>query len=192
MSMKKLGRPRDEITHKKILRTAITLLLENGYRETTMKDISLKARVSKQTIYRWWNNRAELLMEAFAFYSAEKIPFPDAASEDENLLEFIKKTFSTAEARILLKTLLAESLMDEEFGRTFFEKFILQRQTFLAEKLKLLPQLKSQNQETVDAMVDLIFGAMWYRLIFAHRPLDAAFAEQISAIVFNIDPKHKS
>jgi len=83
-------------------------------------------------------------------------------------------TFSsiTGETKVLLRSLLAESIGDPDFAAVFFERFIKERQAFLAGKLRGTPEFSSLGDDRIDTVVDLIFGAMWYRLIFGHRPLD--------------------
>jgi len=185
MSNKKTGRPRDESIRKRILETAINILMIKGYRETTMKDIAREAQVSKQTLYRWWKNRAELLMEAFAENAEKTVLFPDTESNIFNLEEFLKNTFRTSDnqTRILLKTLLAESISDRNFSEVFFKSFIKKRQAFLSEKLKNLNEFESEKDKRIDSIVDIIFGTLWYRILFDYRPLDNEFARELKEII---------
>jgi len=185
MSNKKTGRPRDESIRKRILETAVKILMKKGYRETTMKDIAREAQVSKQTLYRWWKNRAELLMEAFAENAEKTVLFPDTESNIFNLEEFLKNTFRTSDnkTRALLKTLLAESISDRNFGEVSFNNFIKKRQAFLSEKLKHLSEFESEKDKRIDSIVDIIFGTLWYRILFDHRPLDNAFARELTEII---------
>jgi AcrR family transcriptional regulator len=185
MSTEKMGRPRDTVLRKKILGTAVKLLLSEGYNRTTMKNIALKAGASKQTLYRWWSNRAELLMEAFTDYAERRIAFPETHSDEEDLFEFIHNTFSgiRKETGALLKSLLAESINSSDFADIFYNKFILKRQIYLAHKIKLMSKFKDHDEETINTFVDVIFGTMWYRLLFDHRPLDKKFAQEIASLI---------
>jgi AcrR family transcriptional regulator len=185
MSRKITGRPRDESIRKRILETAIEMLVQLGYKNTTMKDIAIQANVSKQTLYRWWNNRAELLMESFVYYAEENVSFPESENGEHDLESFLTNTFqlSNEVTKVLLKTLLGESITDPEFSKVFFEQFISKRQSFLAERISRMKQFKSSSDERIHTLVDIIFGIMWYRLIFGHRPLDSELIKELTQII---------
>lgn len=58
------GRPRSEQSRTAILTAARDLLLEAGYERLTIESIAGQARVSKQTIYRWWSSKSAIVAEA--------------------------------------------------------------------------------------------------------------------------------
>lgn len=60
----KAGRPRSDQAREAVLQAVDDLLLEEGYAAMTMKGIAERARVSRQTVYRWWSTKAEILFEA--------------------------------------------------------------------------------------------------------------------------------
>lgn len=59
------GRPRSEVSHQAVLDAAVTLLAEQGmdYHQLSVEGIAAQAGVSKQTIYRWWPNKAAVVLE---------------------------------------------------------------------------------------------------------------------------------
>lgn len=65
-SHKQRGRPRSEAAHYAVLDAATALLEEQGctYEELTVERIATTAGVGKQTIYRWWRNKAAVVLEA--------------------------------------------------------------------------------------------------------------------------------
>ena len=180
------GRPRNEATRRKILQTTVRLLIDQGYKVATMNNIALSAQVGKQTLYRWWNNRAELLMEALLYYAAEKVDrATPLASEKPGLKAFLSAIFLSIsrETGAVLRSLIAESIIDEKFASTFFKGFIKQRQKQLEFEIKKLQKTANLDSQKIEVAVDIIFGSMWYRLIFGHRPLDEALAEELASIV---------
>src|SRR5436190_21601152 len=58
------GRPRSERCRRKILAAAEALLAEHGVAGMSVDAIAEVAGVSKATIYRWWPNKAAVVMEA--------------------------------------------------------------------------------------------------------------------------------
>ncbi|WP_406353292.1 TetR/AcrR family transcriptional regulator [Streptomyces sp. NBC_01635] len=56
---------RSERSRRAIYDAAIALVVEVGYPKTTIEGIAARAGVGKQTIYRWWGSKADVLLEAF-------------------------------------------------------------------------------------------------------------------------------
>ncbi|RJN32717.1 TetR/AcrR family transcriptional regulator [Nesterenkonia natronophila] len=60
------GRPRSEEAHQSVLDAVARLLDDQGqsYEELTVERIAAEAGVGKQTIYRWWKNKAAVVLES--------------------------------------------------------------------------------------------------------------------------------
>src|SRR5258705_642215 len=71
------GRPRDEEVRKRILDSAAKLLEGRSIDEITVDAIAEQSCAGKATIYRWWPNKAAVLIEAFRERIAQELPFPD-------------------------------------------------------------------------------------------------------------------
>src|SRR5262245_52062152 len=59
------GRPRDEATHRAILKAANQLLHEAGYGGFSIEGVALRAGVAKTSIYRRWSTRGALLLDLY-------------------------------------------------------------------------------------------------------------------------------
>src|SRR5688500_17631987 len=62
---------RSEKSRRAIYDAALALVSEVGYPKTTIEGIAARAGVGKQTIYRWWSSKADVLLEAFIDLSAQ-------------------------------------------------------------------------------------------------------------------------
>ncbi|QIK63566.1 TetR/AcrR family transcriptional regulator [Leucobacter viscericola] len=60
------GPKRNEQARIAILQATSARVLENGYDQLTIEGVAADARVSKQTIYRWWPSRSALVAECLA------------------------------------------------------------------------------------------------------------------------------
>src|SRR5438309_8399521 len=85
VSQRGRGRPRDEYARQRILESALALVEEVGFANTTTDAIAEKAGASKATIYRWWPNKAAVLLEALREAVAQELPFPDTGNLREDI-----------------------------------------------------------------------------------------------------------
>lgn len=178
----RVGRKRSEGARQAILDASLELLHENGYAALTTDAIARRAGTSKQTIYRWWNDKAEVVLEALAA-TGRSIRAPQTGDLEGDLTAFLQATFRLLRgpnaAGVALKALMAHAQLEAEFA-PHFARFIGARREALRG---VLVRHEARLVRDVDACVDSLFGAMWYRLLIGHAPLDARFARELAALV---------
>jgi len=103
------GRPRSEQARSAILHAVDDLVVELGYGAVTLKGIAERAGVSRQTVYRWWSTKAEILLEASAIDARQELdvtarpdPTDDLAAYVEALIAFLAESPAGAAYRALL------------------------------------------------------------------------------------------
>ena len=174
-------------------------LRERGYRALTTDSIAAAAGVGKQTIYRWWSSKADVVLEALTEH-ARAVTAPDGASLEEDVATFFRATFKLARGSrgtgLVLKALMAEAQLDGAFAERF-RAFIETRRSALRAVLArhVASGAKGDGSKVevqLDAMVDMLFGAFWYRLLLDHAPLDSAFADTLGSLAENGLPKASS
>src|ERR1043165_8558435 len=69
-----VGRPRCMETQQTTLAAAADLLESQPYRDISVERIAAQAGVGKQTIYRWYDSKADLMLDAFLARYAEIMP----------------------------------------------------------------------------------------------------------------------
>src|SRR3979409_2433614 len=129
MQKTRTGRPRSKRRHNAILRTAIDLVLEVGFREVSIESIAAKAGVAKTTIYRRWPNKAAVVMDAFMMRVGAETLFPRADKLTDSIrlqMRTMAKAFRGTE-RALVKALLAEAQFDADLATAFRERWTLPR-----------------------------------------------------------------
>ena len=179
-----VGRPRDEQVGGAILRAARTLVAEHGYDGVTTALIATEAGVSKQTIYRRWPSKADLVLEAFLDHARVSVDTPslhDNAAVPVRLADFLTRTFAALEeSGPAVRSLMASAQRHAEFRHAFKTRFIEPRRQALTA---LLQSGKDRGEVAPDADLEAaviaLYGAVWYRLLL-DEPYDAAFGKRLA------------
>jgi AcrR family transcriptional regulator len=186
------GRRRNDKSHKAILQAALELLEQDGYRALTIEAIAARAGVGKQTIYRWWPSKAAVVLEAFTANAAMQIPQPDTGSLRQDLQEFFASTLHAGGERtaLVLRSLMAESLLDPEFAGQFKHIFIYARRNALGEVLTRGVQCGQLAADVdINFLLDLVYGVIWYRVLVQHAALDEESMEQMVDMIMRYSKK---
>jgi AcrR family transcriptional regulator len=185
VAVRRPGRPRNETSREKILEAALSLVSEGGLASATMEGIAAAAGVGKQTLYRWWRSRAEILLEALGEHAASVIPEPNTGSLQRDLEEFLEATFRAGRRKRvgapLLTALMAEAQVDTTFRARFRDGFIEARRAVLRRIFERAAE-RGETRRSFDADlgVDMLFGVMWYRMLVGHLPINDDLVVQLA------------
>ncbi len=175
-------RRRSVKSHKAILDATVKLLEAGGYKNLTIEGVAAEAGVGKQTIYRWWRSLAELVMEAYMSASDVRVPEPDTGTLRGDLKAILLPVFDLNRdfregTALANKTLMAEAQLDENFLATYRELHSYWRAPLrrVLERAKARGELGASKDS--EALIDVMLGAAWYRLLLEHAPLDENFAK---------------
>ncbi|WP_040868768.1 TetR/AcrR family transcriptional regulator [Nocardia exalbida] len=180
------GRPRSEDTRHAILRAALELCERDGYQDLTIKAIADAAGAGRQTVYRWWPDKASVLMEALVGLAEENLALLGRAESADVLAEVESLLTATYElARKLtgqaLVGLMADAQRDPVLSKRLQETVIGPRRATLRTLLRRgVDNGEFTEVVPLDLVVDFAFGAMWYRLLSRHAPVDGALAREVT------------
>src|SRR3981189_1159726 len=138
MQKTRTGRPRSKRRHNAILRTAIDLVHELGFRAVSLESIAAKAGVAKTTIYRRWPNKAAVVMDAFMLRFGSGTQFPTAKKVTDSIrlqMRTMARAFRSKDGA-LVKALLAEAQFDAELSTAFHERWTLPRRKMILAVLQ--------------------------------------------------------
>ncbi len=181
-SDRKPGRPRSAAAHRAILDVTTRQMEAMPIRDITIEGIAREAGVGKPTIYRWWDSKCSLVMEAFLESAAPKITFPENESAMAALKEQVKLVVAMLRGRAggIVAEMVGEGQADphilEEFRDRFFSELLAPARAVI-ERGKKSGEL-DKDLDT-DLAIDLIYGPIYYRLLVGHGPLDEAFARAL-------------
>jgi AcrR family transcriptional regulator len=184
---RRAGRRRSEGSRDAILRAATDLVVEQGYAAVSIEKIAQRAGVGKQTIYRWWPSKGDVIMEALARKADMHIPLPDEGSWAADLRSMLDASFTLAQAPQigeLLRALMVEAQLDPAFGARFRAEFLERRRDAIAtlvERARRRGDLPATL--TAGFAADVVFGVLWYRLLAIPQPFDRRLANHLVALL---------
>jgi AcrR family transcriptional regulator len=182
------ARRRNPGTHRAILDATVALLEQDGYRKLTIEAIAARAGVGKQSIYRWWPGKAALVMEAYITAGQERVPEPDTGTVIDDILAILLPVFAQNEdfhrgTALANKSMMAEAQLDPAFLQTYGSL----HRAWHGPLLHVLDRARARGELRAEAnsaaLVDMMLGASWYRVLLEHAPLDEAFAREIAHTV---------
>jgi AcrR family transcriptional regulator len=181
------GRRRSEGSRDAILLAATELVADQGYAAVSIEKIAQRAGVGKQTIYRWWPSKGDVLMEALARKADLHIPLPDEGSWTADLRRLLDDSFALASAPQLgelLRALMVEAQLDPDFAARFRAEFLERRRAALATLAERARQ-RGDLPATLTAgfAADVVFGVLWYRLLAVPQPFDGELTSQLVALL---------
>ena len=179
------GRKRSEESRLAILAAALELAGEVGYAGLTVEGIARRSGAGKQTIYRWWPSKADVLLDALATKADLHVPVSDQGSYAADLRAFLAASFALArrpQVAGVLRALMAQAQIDPAFGRRFREGFLRRRRDALGI---VLDRARARGDlppsPAPGTVADLVFGVIWYRMLATGQPLDERLADELVA-----------
>ena len=175
------GRPRNEKTRKTILKAAFRLLQKHGFDDVSSQQIAEEAGVSTATLYRWWKNKQEMLLDAYLQTTRELLPYGKRGSPLVRLRSYAVRTAKFLKSdggRVFLRLMLA--IQDNPSLRNaFYEKIFLPRR---AEGAKVVQEAIAAGElpDTVDPdlFINFLIGPQIIPALLGQR-LNTKAAERL-------------
>ncbi|GAA4551092.1 TetR/AcrR family transcriptional regulator [Amycolatopsis samaneae] len=160
------GNRRDESARLAVLHAADDLLVEHGFGGLTIEAIARSAGVAKQTIYRWWPSKVEILLDTLIEDSEKRFPVPDGKPTAENLRGYLRgfARFVTRDpAGKVLLALLAEAQHNPGTAEILRERYLDPRRD--RERALLARAIEAGEVSPKlgpDAVLDALVGPIVY------------------------------
>jgi AcrR family transcriptional regulator len=179
------GRPRSERARNAILTAASELLYGQGLSNMSMDGIAERAGVSKATIYRWWASKELLALDAFVtdWEATSPLSSPDTGSLRGDLHARLRPFWRLARKRPVGRVvtgLLARAQTDPQFARLYHKHFLEPRRVATREIFqRAIDRGDIPADSNLELALDLIYGALFHRLLQGHAPLEESFRQEV-------------
>lgn len=170
------GPKRSESIRLAVLNAADDLLVERGFNGVTIEGIAARAGVAKQTVYRWWKSKVDILLDTLADDARDALAWPggegDAEEELEAQLRRIAGFFQEPAGQVL-RALIGHAQTDEATARALREGFLReQRERDLLGLRAVLERHTGRPvaQQTVDTLLSVLLGPLYYQALVHGGP----------------------
>ncbi|GAB2765463.1 TetR/AcrR family transcriptional regulator [Nocardioides salsibiostraticola] len=176
------GRPRVEgEREQEILDAALTVLAEVGFDNLTMDAVAREARASKATLYRRWDGKTPMIIEALLSHRGEE-RVPDTGNLREDLIESFCGQGGLDDPHQLdvFASVMTAVTRDEEFAAAFRRDFVGPKQR-TARTVFL--RARDRGEIAPDADLDLIApalaGVVLHRTLLLGEPPSTALVTRV-------------
>lgn len=183
------GRKRSEVSRAAILEATRDELTAEGYDRLSIDRIAAAAGVGKQTIYRWYPSKSELVADCIlrGYIVRPVIVTHDTGDVRRDIGAWIR-TFAegsrTPAAASLTRAITAAAAEDTDVAAHFQSQVTL-TQKALVTRLRAGVDANQLKADTgVSTVAETIVGALLYRIL-TRQELDDLFVDELVALIFS-------
>ena len=171
------GRKRSQEATAAAQVAALKLAYDLGPERVTMEAIASQSGVAKTTLYRRWNSAAAAVMDAFLSELTPQIAYR-AGRDVRQTLVFALEDLSHAldePRRRLLRHMVAAAQSSPVLEQAFWDRWIAPRRKAGIEALRQF----GVAAQTGELMLDLLYGAFYYRMLIPYAPITDVWIQKI-------------
>jgi AcrR family transcriptional regulator len=165
------GRPRRAAARTAIVEATLALVAERGFHAATMDAIAARAGVGKNTIYRRWPSKEDLIADALHELTADlDTVHEDDGDLDARLLERLHdfaRVFADPLLGRILPGLLSELQRNPAFALAYSDRVVRPRRQAIVELLaRAVERGELRGGVDPELVTDLLIGPPFLRLLF--------------------------
>ncbi|MYS84899.1 TetR/AcrR family transcriptional regulator [Embleya scabrispora] len=174
---------RSERARLAVLEAADDLLAEKGFTGVTMEGIAARAGVAKQTIYRWWSTKTDVLMDAFLQDAVEDLTPLDSGDLALDLRDYLRRLahfLDRSDSGAVFRALIGQAQHDAVFARDFRSRWLDAQRG--RDRLPLERAIHSGRLPAdldIATETDQLLGPLYYRVLVTAEPVDEAFTDSL-------------
>jgi AcrR family transcriptional regulator len=146
-----------------------------------MEGIAVAAGVAKQTIYRWWKSKTDVLMDAFLEDVVQGLVPPDRGSLAADLrfhLVGLARLLAISDTGAVFRALIAEAQHDSELAVRLRTQFIEpQRIRDLIPFEQAVKRGELSQDFDIQAAAEELLSPIYYRVLVSGQPISPSYVE---------------
>ena len=163
-----------------------------GLPAVTMEGVSSHTGIAKTTLYRRWKNREQMALDSCLHAMRVEAPIGVRGSFEERLRTHLRAAvrFLGSDQGDRLRQLIGVCQADASLRHELQERFLMERRAQTAALLK-----EGQNSGAVqfgdlEAVLDLIAGPLYHRLMMGHLTLSRSYADSHCDLILKALRQH--
>ncbi|WP_210603753.1 TetR/AcrR family transcriptional regulator [Brevibacterium oceani] len=159
-----------------MLEATKTLLISDGYEQISVGEIASSAGVGKQTVYRWWTSKAEIVAEAvlsgvIPLEARAPTATDDLAADLRTLVGWFTSSVDEPGGSALIRALASAAAGNEEVGERLWERFTLPARSVLTRRLQDGVRAgEVRHDADITVAVDALIGSLVF-LVLSRQPV---------------------
>lgn len=177
---KSKGRPRSEKSRKNIIKATNSLLLHMSVQELSIEAVAKKAKVGKTTIYRWWDSKAALVMDALISQPGLSAPLPTPKNNADAVTMQLEKLIRMLNSKNgeTIAQLFSESQASDEARVIFSKSFLGPLMDAIEYSIEQgIKEKEFRSSLDTKMAVDMLCGPVFFRLMAHPQDLNEHFQE---------------
>jgi AcrR family transcriptional regulator len=174
---------RSEAARQAVLEAADDLLVEGGFAAVTIEGIAARARVGKQTIYRWWPTKTDVLMDAFLDDAFDYLTPQDSGNLSHDLrthLSNLAKFLTEEDAGLVFRALAGQAQHDAKMAVRFRRDYLARyRELDRVPLLRAIERRELAADTDIDLALDRLVGPIYYRVLVTGEPVGSRFTNSL-------------
>lgn len=159
-----------------------------GYRGLTMQAVAVRSGVSKATLYRWWPDKAHLVVDAYRSKSARDIvpvlPSGDLRTDLAGYLGQLAFALVRRNSGTAVFEMTLAAAVDPAFGKLYRETVLDDRRQALVDILVAARERGEVRADSdLEVAADAAIGAIHHRMLLTKRPIDGAFVGTLADLL---------
>lgn len=164
---------------KEILDATIEMLEENSYSSLTIEAIASQAGVGKSTIYRWWDNKAYLVLDAFLMTVESEFNFDRTQSIMDNFKRQLEALTRVLNSKIGKSTLTIVTENDE-IAKDFYTLFLFTKRNEAKQVLQAaIDKGEVKSAINMDIVLDLFYGPIYFQILIYKKIPDEDYVNDL-------------